>query len=103
MKTLRPFSMAYWKVDPAEGERGGEDGDVAFAEGIHGAFEGVEAEESVVAHFNVAADFRVACEAGERGVEFVFKDVSHGDEFGAAFLDRRGRLWRRRRRVRRSR
>jgi len=78
------------EVDPAEGERRGEDGDVAFAERVHGVFEGVEAEEFVVAHFNVAADFRVAFEAGECGVEFVFEDVRHGDEFGAAFLDGEG-------------
>src|ERR1051325_9541065 len=78
------------EVDPAEGERRGEDGDVVFAETVHGAFEGVEAEEFVVAHFNVAADFAVAFEVGEGGVEFVFEDVSHGDEFGAAFLDGEG-------------
>jgi len=36
------------------------------------------------------ADFGVAFEAGEGGVEFVFEDVSHGDEFGPTFLDGEG-------------
>src|SRR5688572_30795911 len=89
-KNVEALFNGVLEVDPAEGERRGEDGDVAFAESVHGAFEGVEAEESVVAHFNVAADFRVAREASEGGVEFVFEDISHGDEFGPAFLDREG-------------
>jgi len=89
-ENVEAFFDGVLEVDPTEGERGGEDGDVAFAESVDGAFEGVEAEEFVVVHFNVAADFGVAFEAGEGGVEFVFEDVSHGDEFGAAFLDGEG-------------
>jgi len=85
-ENVETFFDGVLEVDPAEGERGREDGHIAFAESVHGAFEGVEAEESVVAHFNVAADFAVAFEVGQGGVEFVFEDVSHGDEFGAAFL-----------------
>jgi hypothetical protein len=81
------FFDSVLEVDPAEGERSGEDGHIAFAESVDGVFEGVEAEEFVVVHFNVAADLGVAFEAGESGVEFVLEDVSHGDEFGAAFLD----------------
>jgi hypothetical protein len=50
-------------------------------------FEGIETEKLVVGHFHVCPDLRIALKARKSGVEFVFEDVSHGDEFGTAFLD----------------
>ena len=78
------------EMDPAEGERSGEDGDVAFAESVDGVLKRIEAEKLVVVDLNIAPGFGVAFEAGEGSIKFAFEDIRHGDKFGAAFLDGEG-------------
>src|SRR5437660_12270679 len=60
---------------------------MACAESVYRVFVGIETKKFVVGHFHGCANLGIACEAGESGVEFVFEDVSHGDKFGAAFMD----------------
>ena len=74
-------------MDPAEGERRGEDGHISRAQRVDGTLIAVEAEElAVVRNIHLRAD-GAFLQGVVAAVELVLEDIGHRDQLDRAFLD----------------
>ena len=77
------------EMHPAEGQRRGEDGDVARLQAIHRLLVGVETDElAILGHVDLVGELLL--ELLVAAAEAVLEDVGHGDQLDRPLLDRQG-------------
>ena len=77
------------EMDPAKGGRRGKDGDVARPQAVDRLLVGIEADEHAVGgHLDLLGEFLVQMVMA--ALEFLRKDIGHGDQLDRPVLDRQG-------------